>query len=103
MSDMSEEEIDGDVISNIAREVISGISPDKSRYAPLSPEKQKVWDRYVKAVANAPEGVVIEIPWSMSEEPSDPAHYESWSAGFDKFLSEQRAKDAIKYAEKRKQ
>lgn len=86
--------LDGQTQADIAREVLAGIEQSDSRYAPLNDEMKSWWSTCEKSFADAPEGAVIEIPYSQGEEPSKESL--SLTSGLIRdMIAEHRAREAI--------
>lgn len=90
--------LDGQTQADIAREILAGVSQSESKYAPLTDEMKATWDRYEKSLAGAPEGAVIEIPYSQGEEPSSVSLAATEGLIRD-LIAEHRARDAIRKPE----
>lgn len=90
--------LDGQTQADIAREVLAGVSQSESRYAPLTEAMRAWWTKCEKSFADAPEGAVIEIPYSQGEEPSKESL--ALTAGLLRdMIAEHRARDAVRKSE----
>lgn len=90
--------LDGQTQADIAREVLAGVSQSESRYAPLNDEMKSWWATCEKSFAAAPDGAVIEIPYSQGEEPSKESLALTDGLLRD-MIAEHRARDAVRKSE----
>ena len=89
------ENLDGDVAAAIGREILNGVTQEKSKFAPLTPAMKQAWRDYEEAFAKLPPGAVAEIPWSQSESP-DPATWAPHDQQVRELIAKYRAHDAIR-------
>lgn len=92
--------LDGETENQLAREALGGIPPERSKYAPLTDEMLACREKYAKCMDEAPEGAVVEIPYSQSEEPSE--ELARLMAPLEReMIAESRAREAINSAERK--
>jgi hypothetical protein len=90
--------LDGETMMELAREALGGIPEERSKFAPLTDEMKAVRAKYAECMNEAPEGAVVEIPYTQSEEPSE--ELARLMAPLEReLLAETRAREAIKNTE----
>jgi hypothetical protein len=93
--------LNGEILMTLAREALGGIPEEESKYAPLTAEMKAARAKYEKMMADAPEGAVIDLPYSQSETLSD-EQYEPFLKLERELIAEHRAREAIKDAKPEK-